>query len=481
MRKNNKIVTMRQYKQKGKWNLGIFFFGIIFIYILVTILTYVTKDRITVYEVKEGSILKDKSYKAIAVREENVVTAESDGYINFFKDDDSKMGTGKNAYTISNDKITITDSQEKNEEVELSTDDWDKLLIRAQSFNGSFKNDDFRQVYNIKNETRSIIESNTTQKRITKLQSLLEQGEGENVKVFTALDDGIIEYTIDGFEAYTLDDYVKELKNPGAYNKIEIENNMKVKKGSPVYRLITNEKWGVMINLDKQVKKKYKEDLEKNGYAYVKVKFKKDNEIMIGKMEIVEEGKDGTYALITFSDSAIRYAQDRFLDIELVLQDVSGLKIPKTAVTEKQFFVIPVEFLTYGGAGKQEGVLMESKSKKDDTLYKFQPLDVFAKDTEKGMAFIDMENLKKGDVIMSPDSGENSDEDSREIYVIGEKMMQKGAYNVNKGYAVLKQVNILSEGEDYYIIKEGNEYGLKNYDYIAEFSKEVTDDAIINQ
>lgn len=46
-------------------------------------LTYVTAKHISVYEVREGSILKDTSYTGIIIREEEVVSAQGSGYVNF--------------------------------------------------------------------------------------------------------------------------------------------------------------------------------------------------------------------------------------------------------------------------------------------------------------------------------------------------------------------------------------------------------------
>ena len=37
----------------------------------------------------------------------------------------------------------------------------------------------------------------------------------------------------------------------------------------------------------------------------------------------------------------------------------------------------------------------------------------------------------------------------------------------SKGYTVFKQVTILCENEDYYIVDEGIDYSLSNYDHIV--------------
>ena len=73
-----------------------------------------------------------------------------------------------------------------------------------------------------------------------------------------------------------------------------------------------------------------------NDTLSVKIRFDKDNKTMKGTLRIFNRGENDTYGYIHFTDSMIRYAQDRYLDIELILEDESGLKIPKSAVTEKE-------------------------------------------------------------------------------------------------------------------------------------------------
>lgn len=64
----------------------------------------------------------------------------------------------------------------------------------------------------------------------------------------------------------------------------------------------------------------------------------------------------------------VRYAKDRYLDIELILEDESGLKIPKSSVTKKDFYLVPENYLTQGGNSKETGVLINNDS--DDAQFK---------------------------------------------------------------------------------------------------------------
>ena len=43
----------------------------------------------------------------------------------------------------------------------------------------------------------------------------------------------------------------------------------------------------------------------------------------------------------------------------------------------------------------------------------------------------------------------------------------QGVYNINRGYAVFRRIEILSSNDEYYTIKKGTDYGLSVYDHIV--------------
>ena len=98
---------------------------------------------------------------------------------------------------------------------------------------------------------------------------------------------------------------------------------------------------------------------------------------------------------------------------------------------------------------------------------------MFLLDFSKEMVEVVNENLKKGDTLLLPESSDTMDLLKTESI--------KGVYNVNKGYAVFKQVQILSESDEYYIIAEGNSYSLSNYDHMDLNGDSVRDNQIVSQ
>lgn len=56
-----------------------------------------------------------------------------------------------------------------------------------------------------------------------------------------------------------------------------------------------------------------------------------------------------------------------------------------------------------------------------------------------------------------------------------------GVYNINKGYAVFKQINILSQNDDYTIVETGTTYGVALYDHIALDGSSVVENQTITK
>ena len=70
------------FRKKWNINIGIIIFGVVFIYLIVTVLMYLTSNHISSYEVREGTILKDNAYTGLAIRDEEVIPADQSGYVN---------------------------------------------------------------------------------------------------------------------------------------------------------------------------------------------------------------------------------------------------------------------------------------------------------------------------------------------------------------------------------------------------------------
>lgn len=67
--------------------------------------------------------------------------------------------------------------------------------------------------------------------------------------------------------------------------------------------------------------------------------------------------------------------------------------------------------------------------------------------------------IQAGDYLVKPDSTER--------FQVGITASLQGVYNINKGYTVFKQIEVLAQSDEFYTIKKNMRYGLSVYDHIV--------------
>ena len=150
--------NIRTFKKRNKqFNIGLLIFGVIFIYLIVTVFTYLTKNHVIRYEVREGSILKDNSYSGLVLREETIIPAAAGGYLNYYAAEGSKVAVGQNIYTLSEEKIPYDENSLQSEEAVLDQEDTAQFLMQTQNFVENYDSNRFSETYSLKTGLESIL------------------------------------------------------------------------------------------------------------------------------------------------------------------------------------------------------------------------------------------------------------------------------------------------------------------------------------
>ena len=100
-------------------NISLFVILVILIYIIFHIFSYFTKGSISIYEVKMGKIARNNHYEALAIREESVVNADTDGYPFYYVKNGSRVGMKTNVYAM--DKSGNLSSKLSGESIDVSS------------------------------------------------------------------------------------------------------------------------------------------------------------------------------------------------------------------------------------------------------------------------------------------------------------------------------------------------------------------------
>lgn len=461
-RKSNST-SITKYKNKQELNIGIFVFAIIFIYLIITLLAYITTKHVSVYEVREGSILKDTSYTGIILRDETTIQTDTDGYINYFMSVNSKVKAGTNLYTISSDKLSEEPVSTESSEVSLSAADQESVVLKTQNFNLAFSENDFSQVHAFKSDIDTTLQKAANQTKTAQLDALLNSDAASSLSVYQTPTDGIFSLNVDGYEGATVDSLKKKDFDKTNYTETTLQNNRKVKNGENAYKLITTNNWSIVVELSEDDTKQLKDT------TYVKTRIENSNETIGADFSLVES--NGTsLGVLSYTRSMIQYIDKRYVNVELILEDESGLKIPKTAVLKKSFYVVPSDYVTQGGDSSATGVLVRRTSGKKE-ITEFVEADIYQ--ASESMVYLDPNLFKSGDVLVNPASGD--------AVTLSEQEKLTGVYNINKGYTVFRQVEILCESDDYYIINAEAAYSLSNYDHIVLDHSTVKEGEVIFQ
>lgn len=464
-----KPTKIKKYRKPLNLNIGMMIFGIVFVYVLICVVLYFQTNHIVRYEVKEGSLAINNVYRGLILREESVVNTNAAGYVNYYAYEGERVAVGDLVYTVDETgrlneyfengdfgTATLTDKELKDFRNEIS------------SFFHGFEKTGFSGIYDFK---RSLSNSVLKLANMNMLKGIADvqgnNGGNSVIDYCRAPLTGIVAYWTDGYETLVPEEITLDHFDEKDYSREDVLGNRLMAEGDAAYKLSTSENWYIIVPIEKE----RGEMLEKEGY--VKVRFLKNRYESWGEAKLIEGSDGNSFLSLKFTNSMISYVSDRFLDIELIVHDEKGLKIPLSSIVEKEFFLIPKEYILEEGENGSSTVIRQCYLEDGTISSEVVNIDIYSYDEENDECYLDATRLNAGDVLYKLDS--------QETFVVSRRATLIGVYNMNKGYADFKQINILYQNDEYAIVKANTKYGLNVYDYIVLRADSVRDDQFINE
>lgn len=454
-------------------NIGTMLFGVLFLYMIFSVILYLTSEQVESYQVISGPLSRNETYTGLAIRQETIYKTASDGYVNYYAREGNKINANGAVYGISASKNAQDAPQLTSEEITSIRND---MMNFSKGFNPSKFNNTYSFKYTLEGDILQYAGTGISQSGVTVI--------GSN-SINKADSDGIVLYSMDGYESKSISTLSSADFDQNAYHEIDLKKDGPVSAGDPIYTLVTDERWSLLIPLSP------KQEAKLADRTVVRVKFLKDDMTQNGDFSVVEiDGQK--YGQIDFNKGLIRYASDRFLEIELVTNTVTGLKIPLSSIVTKEFYKIPSKYLTTDKETQKSGFLIEDSDKNGKTTTSFVDGDIYARmedETSQSnlssgkedqaqeasepsyIYYVEKKNFKEGDVIVCP-----SDQ-SR--YVIKDIGVLEGVYCTNQGYAVFRRIEVLDQNEEYAIVSKNTSYGLSRYDHIVRNADKVKEEDIL--
>lgn len=450
-REQKKVVKIHQH---SILNIGTITFGIVFVYLLIYLIMYLTNDQIIAYEVTAGSLSGNYRYTAIALKSEQLVTCSEAGPIHYYVREGSKVGMGSGVYSIGTMDLAAATTGE--DLTELDDSSYSSLRSIASNFAGNYSSISYSDVYNFKADAQTAMIELLSRKVLDST----EQGISAGLNLIPSEKDGIVVYSTDGMEDLTVDDITLDMFSRKNYTRENLRMNETVKAGDVVYKLITSEEWSLVIPLDR------KTAMELADSNMVRFRFMEDGSAFNADFSIIQNGGD-YFGKLDISNSVIRFAGDRFVEIELLLNRQSGLKIPNTAIAEKVFYRIPKEYVTENEQTENEITLRKETYDTDGSAV-VRIITATVYDKTDNDYYVDTSLFEEGDYVLMKDSSKR--------YQISDTQTLTGVYNINKGYPIFREITILDENQEYCIVESNSAYGLAQYDQIALDASTVKED-----
>ena len=450
MKKSKK--KMVRYRRPFYLNIGLVIFLFLLIYLGIQVYQFYEGKDANICEVVTGELTKDTTFTGIIWRDERVTTADTAGYIHYYLREKKRAAVHDLVCTL-DETGAMKDILQENQAVGVSSlpeESLRELRDELYSFDNEFDLMSFSSIYEIKNDLDNTLLELINLNTINELGNFVNT-EGVSYQKSYAAHSGVIVYAVDGFETLTEETVNKVVFDTEDYEKVYIPAGSMVGEGSPIYKTVASEDWAIFFPLDRDAQDEFglKNDV-------VTVRFAK-NGMTIRANYSTFYGSDGElYGRLDFNRYMVQFVGDRYLKFDIISSDVSGLKVPVSAIVDKEFFAIPKGYLAKGGNSSEDGFYLQALVD-GQARPSFKETIVYGKDDE--YCYVDTTAFSVGDYLIKPDTNET--------YLIRNKVSFPVVYNLNKGYAVFKMVEILTKNEEYAIISDNTPYGLNLHDRIV--------------
>ena len=247
---------------------------------------------------------------------------------------------------------------------------------------------------------------------------------GINFEEFYAGINGTVCCYTDGYETVDVNELSQGLFDSSDYSRTTIKAGDLIEAGSPAYKIITSENWSIAFMLSKDDEAAFSEN------SSLKVNFPDKGFSTTVPFKIVYGTDGASYGVLSMSSYLVQFTSDRFIDFEIVTNDVSGLKIPDSAITTKDFYVIPIIYLDSDEAGNK-GFNKVSVGEQGN-VSEFIITDIYSTDEEYCyIECTDSSILQPGDFVALPEGAVLDNEPQAAVGDYGSSVNESGDNDEN--------------------------------------------------
>lgn len=454
----------RKRTRKIHWNIGMIIFVVILIYILINVIMFFGKKKLSVYKVTEDKITNTLSFTGIAIRDENLIKASQSGYITYYVEEGKRVRKAGTVFTVDKDRKVQDAFAQQVQALEKKTNVIDDTEIQHKitDYQSIYSDHKFKSVYDLKYDLKNAILNLSEESMKTVVEAVKQKLGDESFETQKSTCSGVTQFYSDDFDGKRAKDITEKDFDQSQYRIVKYNTSDKVKKGKVVARINRSEKWEIVVPLKKDQYRMLKDKKE------VSVRFLQDQTRTNATVKVSKKGSS-YFGYLKFDDYAVRYLNERYLEIDVTLDSYKGLKIPNTSIVKKKFYQVPVKFLTKGDNSTKEQFTVRNTSSKGDVTVEQKSYTIYSR--TKDYCYLDPEEVGENVVLQAMNS--------KDTFLIEKKKTLQGVYCTNQGYADFRPIDILIEKDDYSIIASDTSQGISRYDFIVLDGTTIKENQII--
>ena len=449
-----------------KYNIGTIILALFSLYIVINIFRFFSHSHLTIYEVQKLSLASNTKAEAVIIRNETPIKTGIAGYVNYYMRSGTRVSKGETVYSIDESRQIYNMLSEEDDDFEFTDEDIDSIKSIINEYSEKYNRNDFTSMGSLKDNLTASISGIRDIYILEKLnEKLIDSDYRGSLTVHKTETPGVVSYFSDSLDGISAENVTLKTFDKSNYKSTNLFDSNLKEQGSVIYKLLSDETWDLVLNLTEE---QYNSLCNQTSITYT---IEEDNLQLTSPVMFFQYG-DGYFARITLRQYMVRYLNKRFLTIALDMNNKSGLKIPKTSLVDKEFYMIPNDYFTKGGDGSsnQLGVCILRHDEKEQIKYfDFLPTEIYYEDDN--YKYIDMKAITYGTFIYNTETQETF-----QISLVGKLT---GVYCVNKGFAQFRRVEIEQDGKEFCIVKTGLSYSISEHDHIAEDSKTISESQTI--
>ena len=451
--RNGSIPRRDRPQSKMRRNLStVVAFILIGLIVLLTIKLFTNEnEKISYYEVRSAQLSYDTTFKGIAVRDERLIYADYSGYVSYFVRNKKKCAKNSVIYCVDSGRNTFNALKK-----DFANDKLDKSQIKEikASIARYLEGDSTTIIGNISDfneQLGSMIYDFVSNNMIENLKDYVNDGlTGSSFHVFRSPYSGVVSFKCDAYNGITSDMVTADMFNSAPSIK-NLRSTGLISSADPVYRICEDENWSIVCKVTEEF--------------FVDNVARSEANVLIGNKTTPVRVSMSSYSIdkdyfveIRLNNYMSEFLDDRLLSVRFINDRDNGLKIPASAVVQKDYYLVPLNMFV---EDRERNIMLLKKETVDEATGEIYLTSIYPSKyySDGYYAYIDSAYVTAGDIINNPETGSR-------IRVSTMNSLD-GVYNVNKGFYQFVRIDRIETGSDYIVISPTTPDGIREYDHIA--------------